>query len=80
MRKTGTKGDNIDTSVRASNPRATVMHPNIPFLEFAHNTTCCMAPVGAKGVRYDTYTGRRRNLPRIGAFEVVLAVYRWRES
>ena len=80
MRKTATKAANIDTSFRASISRPDVIHPNIPILEFAHNTTCCMAPVDAKGVRYDTYTGRRRNLPRYGAFEVVLAVYRWLKS
>lgn len=59
-------------------------YDSCPFLEFVHNEKSCLAPAGAKAVRYELRTGRRSSLPRIGAFEVVLAVYRshedqWRE-
>lgn len=51
-----------------------------PLLEYVHNEKSCLAPDGAKGVRYEVHTGRRSSLPRIGSFEVVLAVYRSHED
>lgn len=48
--------------------------PPRPVLEFCHNEAICMAPAGAKANR----RGMRR--PRIGSFEVLVAVYRHNEK